>query len=103
MRVIKVKKLWLDGNCLHLSTRFKTFNVDKSNVRKLSIKRVPSLVDEIGIELEGTRKFLITERVEGFLDLANFLCLDELFGVLWYRDAEDGHELSYAFEHRGIS
>jgi hypothetical protein len=74
-------------------TLLRRFSFKKADIQNFKVLRVPSLFDEIGIELQANRKFLITERVLGFFDLASFLDLEQAFGPLWYRDAEDGHQL----------
>jgi hypothetical protein len=69
----------------HLKHDFETFRV----------RRIPSLFDEIGIELCGQQKILVPEGADGFFELAEVLDLEGVFGPLWYRDAEDGRELCH--------
>jgi hypothetical protein len=93
MRVIEAKKVKVEQDKLFISTNFRTYCVERHNISKFKVLRVSSLFDEIGIEILTKRKFLITERLNGFFDLAKFLRLEDIFGPLWYRDAEDGRHL----------
>lgn len=56
--------------------------------------RIPSFFEEIAIRLYCGNVFVITERIDGFFDLASFLELDKLLGPDWYHDAEEGKILS---------
>jgi hypothetical protein len=93
MNDIKARKVKIDGDKVLVFTLLRRFSFKKADIQNFKVLRVPSLFDEIGIELQANRKFLITERVLGFFDLASFLDLEQAFGPLWYRDAEDGHQL----------
>lgn len=78
-----------------MSTRFRKFTIYISDISGFKVLRISSLFDEIGIILRCGNEFLITERAEGFLDLAELLHVEKLFGPLWYRDAEGGRELEH--------
>ena len=93
MNDIKARKVKIDGDKVLVFTLLRRFSFKKADIQNFKVLRVPPLFDEIGIELQANRKFLITESVLGFFDLASFLDLEQAFGPLWYRDAEDGHQL----------
>lgn len=93
MSVIKATKVEVDGDKLSVSAHFRNFSLHRSTIASFMVRRIPSLFDEIGIELKSEKTFLVTERVSGFFELAKFLCVEEAFGPLWYRDAEDGRQL----------
>ena len=93
MGVIKARKVKIDGDRLFISTRFRRFCLEKSDIASFKVGRIPSLFDEIGIELRSDKAFLITERASGFFELVIFLHVEEAFGPLWYRDAENGRQL----------
>ena len=95
MRAIAATKVHVEDGKLHISTRFRKFTVERDEIIVFRVKRIPSFFNELGIELQCDRLFLVTERAVGFLDLAEFLNFEELFGSLWYRDAENGRELEY--------
>ena len=93
MGLIKARKVKVDGDRLSISTQFRNFPLEKSAIASFKVGRISSLFDEIGIEVKCEKTFLVTERVSGFFELAKFLCVEEAFGPLWYRDAEDGRQL----------
>lgn len=98
MNLLKAKKLSISGDNINVATTFRKFDLNKKDVTSIRVFRISSLFDEIGIELETfDRKYIITERVVGFFDLAKLFHFEDLFGALWYRDAEDGRELRHAF------
>jgi hypothetical protein len=97
MSVINVKKVQVDGNRLYLFSRFRRFQVEKDKIFAISVGLIPSFFDELAIELVSCRSFFVTERADGFLDLATFLDFANLFGPLWYSDAESGRELEHSF------
>lgn len=93
MNEIKARKVKVDGDTVLVFTFLRKFSFKKADIKNFKVLRIPSLFDEIGIELQANRKFIVTERDLGFFDLANFLNVEEAFGPLWYRDAEDGRSL----------
>jgi hypothetical protein len=93
MGAVNATNVHIENGKLYLSTMFRRFIVEEGDILGFKVLRVPSLFEEIGIELQSDRNFIITERVNGFFDLANFLQIEELFGPLWYSDAENGREL----------
>jgi hypothetical protein len=97
MKPIKVKNIYLEGDKFSISTWFRKYSFQKDEIRSFKIEKISSLYDEIGIELQCDRTFLITERVAGFFDLAKFLSVEEIFGPLWYKDSEDGQQLEHTY------
>jgi hypothetical protein len=93
MSEIKARKVKIDGDNLLIHTLLRSFLLKRDEIAGFKVSRIPSLFEEIGIEIQASRKFLVTERAVGFFDLACFLGLEEVFGPLWYRDAEDGRQL----------
>ena len=98
MSIVRVKKVEVDGENLSMSSAFRRFYVSRDEIDGFKVGRISSLFDEIGIELEGGRTFLITERASGFFNLVEFLHVEDAFGPLWYRDAEDGRSLEHTYE-----
>jgi hypothetical protein len=98
---INARRVEVHGEEIFISTRFRKFVIERSEIASFKVQRIPSFFDEIGIELQCDKYFLVTERADGFLDLAKFLCLDKLFGQLWYRDAENGRILEGTGENQG--
>ena len=93
MSAITARKVKVEGNKLYISTLFPNFLITRDVITEFKIGKVPSLFDEIGIELKCGKTFLITERISGFFDVAKFLRVEDAFGPLWYRDVEDGRLL----------
>ena len=98
MDIIKAKNITLKGSIITISTTFRRFQIRLEDIGRLKVYRVPSLFEEIGIELFCGRTFLISERISGFFDLAEILRVGEIFGPFWYRDAEDGRQLEQNFD-----
>lgn len=98
MDIIKAKNITLKGPIISISTTFRRFHIRLGEINHLKVYRVPSLFEEIGIELHCGRTFLISERISGFFDLAKILRVEEFFGPFWYRDAEDGRQLEQNFD-----
>lgn len=95
MGAVTAKKVEINGEEICLRSRFRKFDLRKKDIKEFRIRRMPSLFDEIGIELSGEKTFLVPERARGFFDLVEFLNVETVFGALWYRDAEDGRELRH--------
>jgi hypothetical protein len=93
MSEITARKVEVDGDNLSIHNLFQSFSLKRNDITGFKVRRIPSLFDEIGIEIQASRTFLVAERAAGFFDLANFLGLEENFGPMWYRDAEDGRQL----------
>lgn len=96
MATINARKVKIIGDQLYISTLFRTYLVGRDDIVRFRIARIPSLFDEIGLELQSIKCFFVTERVKGFLDLAEYLRVKEIFGPLWYRDVESGRKLEYS-------
>lgn len=90
MGTVNVRNVIVDGDTLYLQSRFKKFSITKDSIEGFKIERIPSLFDEIGITINCGNNFLITERANGFFDLAKILDLEQYFGPLWYSDVENG-------------
>src|SRR4051812_18293059 len=95
MITISAIKVQVDEERLVLLTKYRSFIVPTSEIFGFSVRRISSFFDEIGIELRSSKSFLVTERADGFFDLAKFLHIEELFGALWYSEAENGRELHH--------
>ncbi len=89
----KARKVEICGDRISVRTLLRSFSLARSDVSGFRIVKIPSMYDEIGIELRGARDVLVTERVAGFFELAEFIGVEKAFGPLWYRDAEDGRQL----------
>lgn len=96
MAAINARTVQVEGERLYISTRFRKFVIYRSDILGFKVRRIPSFFEEVGIELQCSKLFLITERAIGFIDLAKFLHVEKLFGPLWYSDAESGRELEHA-------
>jgi hypothetical protein len=95
--MIRARKVRVADDKIYISTYLSTFVVTKNEITDFKIKKIPSLFDEITIELNSEKRFIITERIADFFALTKYLGVEDLFGVLWYRDAEDGRELCHAY------
>ena len=93
--MINIRKARTEGDLLYLFSRFRRFEHGRKDFETLKVRQIPSLFDEIGIELLGQKSFLITERADGFFKVAEYFNLEGIFGALWYRDAEDGRALHH--------
>ena len=100
MTAIIAKTIRIVGETLYILTLFRNFSITRCDIIKFNIKRIPSFFDEIGIELHCDKTYLVTERVSGFLDLAEFLHAEEIFGSSWYSEAENGRELESVSMHK---
>lgn len=61
-----------------------------SDIEKIQVRPIPSLVDEIAIVVIGKESILIPDTEDIFWDLATKFNLDSIFGNDWYAKAEDG-------------
>ena len=93
MRQTVIKKVTVSGDRITFKTNFRKFEYGKEDFYALTVRRIPSLFDEIAIELSGERVFLIPEIADGFFELTRIFDFENVFGSLWYRDAEDGRDL----------
>jgi hypothetical protein len=102
MHEINIKKVLVSGEKLILSTRFRKFEIGRQDISSFKVLRIMSLFDEIGILLECSKSFMVTERAFGFFELAEFLCVQKLFGLSWYIDAESGRLLEHVCAHSRV-
>jgi hypothetical protein len=93
--IIKPKSIRVDGDSLVVRSVFRTRRIKLGDLRKIQVKRVLSLADEIGVTLRGDRDIFFTDAEPWFLEVVNALDFDARFGQHWYSRAEQGEFLEY--------
>lgn len=93
MTQVNARKVVIDADKVIIRTLLRSFSLSRNDITGYQVGKIPSLYDEIAISLKGSKEVIVTERVQGFFDLAKFLDIEKSFGPLWYREAEDGRKL----------
>lgn len=97
MKFITAKKIEIDGYDIKISCVIRRYFINAKDIKSVSVKRITSLFDEIGIFIYSENIFLVTERVNGFFKLSVLLNFDDIFGSSWYKNAEDGLDINHNY------
>lgn len=98
MKKFVARKVEISSNNIVFFSIFKKKTIVSSDISRVQLYRIPSLFDEIAMTITvRDAAFVVSERVASFLELADFLHFDQIFGPLWYKYAEEGKELSRDF------
>ncbi|MEM8983826.1 MAG: hypothetical protein AAGC71_12420 [Pseudomonadota bacterium] len=64
-----------------------------SEIVAITIGRIPSLVDELGITIHAGNSYYFTDENDWFLDFTESLNIAQILGPNWYADAEAGVQM----------
>lgn len=96
--MIKARKITVKDDVAIAHRFISRVKLEKTDISSVSLKNVPSLVDEIGLTICGKYDVFITDATLGFNELALWFDFHIIFGGDWYKRAESGEHLYYEFE-----
>lgn len=95
-RPIKIHRAKVENGEIILERNLiQEWRIRPEDIQRISLVEQSSMLDEIGLFLETDAVFCITDAFEGFIEIANFMKFDELFGDRWYARAEAGEVMTW--------
>lgn len=95
--MIKAKKIKIKDDTVIAVKSWGCVKLKKSEIRSISLRKVSSLVDEIGLTISGKSDVFITDGITGFNELALWFDFAAILGNDWYMRADSGEQLHHNF------
>ena len=95
--MIKAKKILVKADVVIARKTVGCVKMKREDVSSITLKKVISLVDEIGLIISGNRNVFVTDAIPGFNELALWFDFATIFGEDWYARADAGEHLHFDF------
>lgn len=95
-KLVRVRRVRIEEDEIVLyAGLFKSWKIRTMDISSLTLQRVLSLFDEIGVILVAEKNFFLREEIPGFRELSEALDFNQIFGKDWYQRTESGETLMY--------